>query len=194
MSSNNVICTICAERYRNSDNIHAGSCGHVFHEECLFRWREQSRTCPICRSENAAYFQLYLSFEHDGAGVGMGGSGRNQNQDNITSSSSSSLNNSASSSSSISPSNSASSSSSSNHNDSSSSSNSNNSSNSSSNSNSSTTSKDLSSGLMREYELLLYEKDLYQQEIKYLNHRIGQLTLNNSACRLSESDSDTDSD
>ncbi|XP_020803786.1 E3 ubiquitin-protein ligase RNF126-A [Drosophila serrata] len=159
MSSNNVICTICAERYRNSDNIHAGSCGHVFHEECLFRWREQSRTCPICRSENAAYFQLYLSFD------------------------------------SSSPSNSASSSSSSNHNDSSSSSNSNNSSNSSSNSSSSsTTSKDLSSGLMREYELLLYEKDLYQQEIKYLNHRIGQLTLNNSACRLSESDSDTDSD
>ncbi|KAH8259056.1 hypothetical protein KR038_006784 [Drosophila bunnanda] len=149
MSNNNVICTICAERYRNSDNIHAGSCGHVFHEECLFRWRDQSRTCPICRSEDAAYFQLYLSFEHDGAGGGVGGSGRNQSQDNSTSSSSSS---------------------------------------------SSTASKDLNSGLKRKYETLLYEKDLYQQEIEYLNDRIDQLTLSSAVRRWARPESDSDTD
>ncbi|KAH8344984.1 hypothetical protein KR059_000021 [Drosophila kikkawai] len=174
MSNNNVICTICAERYRNSDNIHAGSCGHAFHEECLFRWRDQSRTCPICRSEDAAYFQLYLSFEQDGAAGGGGGSERNLSQDN---SSSNSPTNSASSSSSTRNSNSSSSSNSSGH-------------------NSSINSSSSSTGIMREFENMLYEKDLYQQEIEYLNECIGALTLRNSKlkCRLAESESDSDSD
>ncbi|KAH8289504.1 hypothetical protein KR054_006412 [Drosophila jambulina] len=148
MSTNNVICTICAERYRNSDNIHAGTCGHAFHEACLFRWQEQSRSCPICRSEDAAYFQLYLSFENEGAG-GSGGGGRNERQNNSSSSSSSNSSSSSSSSSSVS-----------------------------------------SSGFMREYENMLYEKDLYQQEIKYLNECIEKLNL--ASCRLAESESDTD--
>ncbi|EDX16422.1 E3 ubiquitin-protein ligase RNF149 [Drosophila simulans] len=75
MSRNNVICTICSERFRTSDNIQAGSCGHAFHEDCLDHWRKQSRTCPICRSQDAAYFQLYLDFEELPEGAsGQGGS------------------------------------------------------------------------------------------------------------------------
>lgn len=49
---------------------------------------------------------------------------------------------------------------------------------------------------MREYENLLYEKGLYQEEIEYLNECIGALTLRNTELkyRLAESDSDSDTD
>ncbi|XP_016995674.2 E3 ubiquitin-protein ligase RNF128 [Drosophila takahashii] len=156
MSYNNVICTICSERYRTSDNIHAGSCGHAFHEECLDRWREQSRTCPICRCEDATYFQLYLNFEESPAGdseTAQSGSGRNRSQGHGGSSRSSSSNNS-----------------------------------------SNTSSSDYA-GIMREYENLLYETGVYQDEIEYLNERIGALTLRNSRlCKLHGDDSDSDDD
>ncbi|XP_068159180.1 E3 ubiquitin-protein ligase RNF128 [Drosophila tropicalis] len=56
-------CTICSERYQAEDIIHATTCGHAFHEECLKRWREESTTCPICRRQVAQYFQLYLDFD-----------------------------------------------------------------------------------------------------------------------------------
>ncbi|KAH8360747.1 hypothetical protein KR084_002048 [Drosophila pseudotakahashii] len=158
MSYNNVICTICSERYRTSDNIHAGKCGHVFHEECLDRWREQSRTCPICRCDDATYFQLYLNFEESpdnesAQGGGGRGSGRNRSQGHSDGSRSSSSNNS-----------------------------------------SSTSSSTDYAGIMREYENLLYETGVYQDEIEYLNERIEALTLRNSRlCKLhGESDSDDD--
>ena len=25
------------------------SCGHIFHKNCYFRWREIKNTCPLCR-------------------------------------------------------------------------------------------------------------------------------------------------
>ncbi|XP_017065884.1 RING-H2 finger protein ATL7 [Drosophila eugracilis] len=150
MSNNNVICTICSERYRAVDHIQAGSCGHAFHEECLDRWRSLSRTCPICRCQNATYIQLYLNFEdspQSGSVHGASGSGHNQGQGHIGSSSSSSTVSS------------------------------DNGSGGSSNTSSSTSDY---AGIMREYENLLYETGVYQDEIEYLNERIGILTLRNS--------------
>ncbi|XP_017054641.1 E3 ubiquitin-protein ligase RNF128 [Drosophila ficusphila] len=139
MSHSNVICPICTELCRSTDPLTAGSCGHAFHEECLKRWREQSRTCPICRCQDATFFQLYLNFEESpqsglphggGSGSGSGsGGGRDQSQGH------------------------------------------------SSSSNSSNSSLDYE-GIMREYENLLYETGVYQEEIKYLNEFIG--TLRNS--------------
>ena len=43
-------CCICTERMTDPVSI---PCGHVFHEECLTRWRSSGtrRTCPICRRE-----------------------------------------------------------------------------------------------------------------------------------------------
>ncbi|XP_017850068.1 E3 ubiquitin-protein ligase RNF133-like [Drosophila busckii] len=58
-----VTCSICMEQYKESDTIYTGSCGHVFHKDCLERWRKQSPLCPICRKEAANFFQIYLSFE-----------------------------------------------------------------------------------------------------------------------------------
>nr|AAY54666.1 IP04849p [Drosophila melanogaster] len=158
MGRNNVICTICSERFRTSDNIQAGSCGHAFHEDCLDHWRKQSRTCPICRSQDAAYFQLYLDFEEfPESASAQGGSwgGHNRSQGHSSSSSSCSSNN--------------------------------------NNSNDNSSSDDYT-GIMREYENLLYETGVYREEIEYLNQRIGALTvLNAELSKLHEcSDSDVD--
>ncbi|XP_039497474.1 E3 ubiquitin-protein ligase RLIM [Drosophila santomea] len=167
MSHNNVICTICSERYRTSDNIHAGRCGHAFHEECLDRWRKQSRTCPICRCQDAVYFQLYLDFEESpesasARGGSGGGHNRSQGQSACSRSSSSS-----------------SSSGSSNNNI--------------NNNNSSISSSDYM-GIMREYENLLYETGLFQEEIKYLNQRIEALTVGNPELGNLHGESDSDVD
>ncbi|KAH8317346.1 hypothetical protein KR074_004545 [Drosophila pseudoananassae] len=171
MSSSNVFCTICSERYRHTDNIHAGSCGHAFHEECLDRWREQSTTCPICRCEDAVYMQLYLNFEDSGEPLANGrarrgdASGENQRQGHSAATSSSS---------------SSSSSNSNGH------SNTNNSDHTNDNSN-----EDLR-GIMREYENMLYETGVYQEEIEYLNAQIGALTLKNSQLKVLLNGSDSD--
>ncbi|KAH8294433.1 hypothetical protein KR018_000022 [Drosophila ironensis] len=155
MSFGNVICTICFERYHTTDNIHAGSCGHAFHEDCLDRWREQSRTCPICRCNVSAYIQIYLNFEdpaETAVSCQLGHAGtsncQNQRQGHLSGGVESS-----------------------------------------NNSNSSLV--DIS-GIMREYENLLYESGIYQEEIKYLNAQIGVLTHANTQLKrvLNESDSD----
>ncbi|XP_016948062.1 E3 ubiquitin-protein ligase RNF128 [Drosophila biarmipes] len=160
MSYNSVICTICSERYRPSENIFAGFCGHVFHEECLDRWREQSPTCPICRGEDLRYFQLYLDFEvaapegdapQNGGGSGSGG-GRNRSQGQSDSSGRSS-----------------------------------------SKSSPVSGTSDYA-GIMREYENLLYETGVYQDEIEYLNERIGALTLRNSQLSGLPAELDSDAD
>ncbi|XP_016938842.2 E3 ubiquitin-protein ligase RNF149 [Drosophila suzukii] len=166
MSYNNVICTICSERYRASDNIFAGFCGHAFHEECLDRWREQSKTCPICRRDDPRYFQLFLDFEvapesRSPQGGSESGSGRNRSQGHSDSRRSSSSNNSSGN-------------------------------NSSSNSTVSSTSE--YAGIMREYENLLYETGVYQDEIEYLNERIGALTLRNSQLSGLQGELDSDVD
>ncbi|EDV91785.1 E3 ubiquitin-protein ligase trul-1 [Drosophila grimshawi] len=62
-STSNVKCTICSERYKSTDKIYGGTCGHVFHWQCLQRWREESNQCPICRSARREFHQIYLDFE-----------------------------------------------------------------------------------------------------------------------------------
>ncbi|XP_070561170.1 E3 ubiquitin-protein ligase TRAIP-like [Ptychodera flava] len=44
-------CTICSDLYETSSNISVTTCGHVFHEHCLQRWTNQSKTCPQCRAD-----------------------------------------------------------------------------------------------------------------------------------------------
>lgn len=45
-SGNN--CSICLEPY-STDLSMVDSCQHIFHQNCLNEWTEQSHTCPICR-------------------------------------------------------------------------------------------------------------------------------------------------
>lgn len=38
-------CAIC---YDQGD--YQLTCGHVFHERCIAKWQERSRSCPLCRA------------------------------------------------------------------------------------------------------------------------------------------------
>lgn len=59
------VCVICTEIFLINSQISACPCGHVFHEECLFRWiRSSQSTCPQCRAkvrESNVVKRLYLT-------------------------------------------------------------------------------------------------------------------------------------
>ncbi|KFM71411.1 TRAF-interacting protein, partial [Stegodyphus mimosarum] len=42
-------CPICADLFDEDSSMVAPPCGHVFHENCLLKWLNESRTCPDCR-------------------------------------------------------------------------------------------------------------------------------------------------
>lgn len=41
-----LICSICTEVFKTPFRI---NCGHTFCKECIFRWLEDNKTCPVCR-------------------------------------------------------------------------------------------------------------------------------------------------
>lgn len=44
-------CVVCQEPLSSSDWTRSMPCGHAqWHEECLLRWLEERRSCPICRA------------------------------------------------------------------------------------------------------------------------------------------------
>lgn len=51
--ADNSTCTICLEKYKDSDEIEIRHCSHSFHKECLASWEKSGRTngklCPCCR-------------------------------------------------------------------------------------------------------------------------------------------------
>jgi hypothetical protein len=62
-----VVCIICTELLVVNAHISVCSCGHIFHEECLFRWIKsaaQNQSCPQCRAkqtEKTIVKRLYLT-------------------------------------------------------------------------------------------------------------------------------------
>lgn len=64
-------CNICTETFFNSKDIFSTKCGHVFHQICLRKWLDKSKTCPDCRSLciPRQIFQLYLTFDSSLMGV-----------------------------------------------------------------------------------------------------------------------------
>ena len=44
-------CIICTENYTENENIVKLKCEHIFHINCIKRWGDYSRTCPICKTE-----------------------------------------------------------------------------------------------------------------------------------------------
>ena len=43
-------CSICMETYNKQYAIYL-PCDHIYHENCITKWFETSRICPICREE-----------------------------------------------------------------------------------------------------------------------------------------------
>ena len=58
-----IVCVICTELFVINSHISVVNCGHVFHEECLFRWLKSGQhTCPLFRcktSENQNVKRLF---------------------------------------------------------------------------------------------------------------------------------------
>jgi hypothetical protein len=44
-------CVICRDNYEASSIIREMPCKHFFHEDCLFKWLDNSNQCPTCRYE-----------------------------------------------------------------------------------------------------------------------------------------------
>ena len=42
-------CIICLEEYEIGDLVYQMSCFHVYHEDCIARWLDDSQSCPVCR-------------------------------------------------------------------------------------------------------------------------------------------------
>ncbi|OAY64697.1 E3 ubiquitin-protein ligase RING1-like, partial [Ananas comosus] len=42
-------CSICMDEFEEGVRLCKIPCSHAFHEECLTRWLERSRLCPLCR-------------------------------------------------------------------------------------------------------------------------------------------------
>ncbi|GBM85293.1 E3 ubiquitin-protein ligase TRAIP [Araneus ventricosus] len=60
-------CVICQDRFDAAVGIVTTKCGHVFHNNCIDRWLEQSYTCPECRSKvcKKSLTKLFFNFTFD---------------------------------------------------------------------------------------------------------------------------------
>lgn len=44
-------CTICCEAFKEGESLRLLPCFHRYHENCVDRWLQQSRTCPVCKHD-----------------------------------------------------------------------------------------------------------------------------------------------
>ncbi|EEF29070.1 E3 ubiquitin ligase BIG BROTHER-related [Ricinus communis] len=44
-------CAICLEEFGGEVKLIKMPCAHIFHENCIFRWLKNQKTCPTCRRE-----------------------------------------------------------------------------------------------------------------------------------------------
>lgn len=44
-------CVICAEKIKKDDLISILMCNHHFHSNCILKWYELKKNCPICRCD-----------------------------------------------------------------------------------------------------------------------------------------------
>lgn len=61
-SPENLECSICYNKYILDDACQL-SCNHIYHKQCIFRWLENAKTCPLCRR------QIIQCNECDGSGI-----------------------------------------------------------------------------------------------------------------------------
>ncbi|CAK7349841.1 unnamed protein product [Dovyalis caffra] len=50
-SSSGDSCVVCLDDFSASVELTKLPCSHVFHEKCIFRWLQDSKSCPLCRTD-----------------------------------------------------------------------------------------------------------------------------------------------
>ncbi|XP_046802043.1 E3 ubiquitin-protein ligase TRAIP-like [Lucilia cuprina] len=58
-----IVCPICTEVFKSSDDICSTSCGHIFHLSCMEEWKRRESSCPQCCFNNPTTHKLFLSFD-----------------------------------------------------------------------------------------------------------------------------------
>ena len=56
-------CSICYDNYLEDIDACKLKCKHVFHNNCIKKWIENSKTCPICR------FNIFMCNRCEGKGI-----------------------------------------------------------------------------------------------------------------------------
>ena len=54
-------CMICLDNCEQNEIISRLDCEHIFHENCIKKWRHLKNTCPICRNEVFSCIQFMES-------------------------------------------------------------------------------------------------------------------------------------
>uniref|UniRef100_A0A1B0ABR4 RING-type domain-containing protein n=1 Tax=Glossina pallidipes TaxID=7398 RepID=A0A1B0ABR4_GLOPL len=58
-------CSICVECFTASDSIYSIACRHVYHAQCIEKWKSRSRNCPECRCPFNSMERVFLNVEDD---------------------------------------------------------------------------------------------------------------------------------
>ena len=48
--SDNNVCVICYENFKQNDEISENPCNHKFHYDCIMEWGKYKNECPCCRT------------------------------------------------------------------------------------------------------------------------------------------------
>ncbi|KAF1770245.1 hypothetical protein GCK72_002063 [Caenorhabditis remanei] len=44
-------CTVCLSNFEDGESIRKLPCNHVFHPECIYKWLDINKKCPMCRED-----------------------------------------------------------------------------------------------------------------------------------------------
>jgi len=47
----NATCSVCLSQLEDGEQAKTLGCKHVYHPECIDRWLERSRLCPVCKRD-----------------------------------------------------------------------------------------------------------------------------------------------
>jgi hypothetical protein len=56
-------CRVCLGEYQTDERVGVLNCGHCFHSSCIKQWLKNSKTCPLCRKQNAYLAKIYNTKE-----------------------------------------------------------------------------------------------------------------------------------
>lgn len=51
VSESDTTCSICFDDYKNTSRVTSLVCSHKFHTECIKKWLNQNRRCPLCQKD-----------------------------------------------------------------------------------------------------------------------------------------------